>query len=387
MRLVEQHIIKYSNKYYKDIIKLCKLSKNLYNTTLYEIRQHFFLNGSYLQYVDLDRKFKETNNIDYRVLPIQTSQQVMRMVDSNFKSFFRHLKSKKLNEKVNIPHYLDKNGSFVVTFTNQQISSKYLKDGIIKIPFTEIKIPTTKSNIKQVRFIPKCSYVVMEVVYDVKECDLKTNNKRYSSIDIGINNLATVTSNVIKPYIINGKPIKSINQYYNKETSNCRSNNNKKRQRRLSLKRENKIKDYFHKSSSYIVNQLVSDSINTLIIGRNKDWKQDTNMGTMNNQKFVFIPHSKFISMLQYKCRLKGINVLLREESYTSKSSFLDSDPLTKTESFSGKRIKRGLYRTKNGTLINSDVNGSLNILRKEVWDVLLPPDRGFVLNPYKLTF
>ena len=110
-------------------------------------------------------------------------------------------------------------------------------------------------------------------------------------------------------------------------------------------------------------------------------------MGTMNNQKFVFIPHSKFISMLQYKCRLKGINVLLREESYTSKSSFLDKDPLTKIESFSGKRIKRGLYRTKNGTLINSDVNGSLNILRKEVWDVSLPPDRGFVLNPYKLTF
>ena len=216
---------------------------------------------------------------------------------------------------------------------------------------------------------------------------MKSNNNRYSSIDLGVNNLATVTSNVVKPYIINGKPIKSINQYYNKETAICRSNNNKKRQRRLSLKRENKIKDYFHKSSSYIVNQLVSDSINTLIIGYNKDWKQDTNMGKINNQKFVFIPHSKFVTMLQYKCRLKGINVLLTEESYTSKSSFLDRDPLKKSESYGGKRICRGLYRTKNGTLINSDVNGALNILRKEVWDVELPPDRGFVLNPNKQTF
>ena len=139
----------------------------------------------------------------------------------------------------------------------------------------------------------------MEVVYDIKECDLKTDNKRYSSIDIGINNLATVTSNVIKPYIINGKPIKSINQYYNKESSKCRSNNNRKRQRRLTLKRENKIKDYFHKSSSYIVNQLVSDSINTLIIGRNKDWKQDINIGKQNNQSFTSIPHSMFINMLK----------------------------------------------------------------------------------------
>ena len=204
-----------------------------------------------------------------------------------------------------------------------------------------------------------------------------------------------------KSYIINGKPVKSINQYYNKKKSQLQSQlKNRKtsnRIQKLTLKRNNKIKDYFHKATSYIVNQLASDSINTVIIGHNKDWKQDINIGKQNNQSFTSIPHSMFINMLKYKCRLKGITVICIEESYTSKASFLDNDYIpnidAKNVTFSGNRIKRGLYRSSKGELLNADVNGALNIIRKglnylkEVGDVAIPTDRGFVFNPIKVSF
>lgn len=398
MRLVEQHIIKSSNKYYKELMRLCGLSKNLYNATLYAVRQHFFKNKSYLSYSRIDKIFKETNNVDYRALPIQTSQQIMRLVDSNFKSFFKLLQLKQngsYNHKIQIPKYLEKDGHFILIYTNQQLGKRLL-NGIIKLPFTDIVFQSKKSNIKQIRFIPSGSYIVMEVVYDVKENKLKEDNKRYCGIDLGLNNLASVTSNVSKSYIINGKPIKSINQYYNKRKAYLQSQlgTNKrtsKRIQRLTLKRNNKIKDYFHKSTSYIVNQLVSDSINTVIVGHNKDWKQDINIGKQNNQSFTSIPHTTFINMLKYKCRLKGINIVCREESYTSKSSFLDHDPIPslkdKDVKFSGIRIKRGLYRSKNGSIINADINGSYNIMRKEVGNVPVPTDRGFVFNPFRISF
>lgn len=396
MRLVQQHIIKSNNKYYKDLKELCFKSKNLYNATLYAVRQNFFKNNTYLTYNAIDKLFKETNNIDYRSLPSQSAQQTMRVVDSSFRSFFKLLskkKSKQYDKKINIPSYLDKNGLFILIYTSQQLSYKYLKNGIIKLPLTNITFKTDVKNIKQIRFVPKSNYIVMEVVYDKKENCLKNDNRCYAAIDLGINNLATVTSNISKPYIINGKPIKSINQYYNKRKSQLQSKlknqKSSKRIQRLSLKRNNKINDYFHKSSRHIVNQLVSDSINTLIIGKNKDWKQDINMGTNVNQTFTSIPHQKFINMLSYKCKLVGINIILREESYTSKASFIDRDPIPSKKSdivFSGKRIKRGLYRSRNGSVINADINGSYNILRKEVSDVYLPADRGFVFNPRSIS-
>ena len=240
----------------------------------------------------------------------------------------------------------------------------------------------------------------MEVVYEVKDVEILKDNNRYVGIDLGINNLATITSNISQSYIVNGRPVKSINQYYNKVKANLQSQlkdkRTSKRIQRLTFKRNCKIKDYFHKSTSYIVNQLVSDSINTVVIGQNKDWKQDINIGTKNNQSFTSIPHSMFINMLKYKCRLNGINIVCIEEPYTSKSSFLDSDPIPSLKdekvNFSGKRIKRGLYRSSSGSIINADLNGSFNILRKfvlkEVGDVnLLPADRGFVFNPIRISF
>jgi putative transposase len=305
----------------------------------------------------------------------------------------------KYNKKVQIPKYLDKEGCFILSYTNQQLGRKLLS-GTIKLPFSDISFHTNKTNIKLVRFIPHSSYIVMEVVYEVKDTDMLCDNSRYAGIDLGINNLATITSNVYQSYIVNGRPVKSINQYYNKVKSNLQSQLKDKRTskkiQKLTFKRNCKIKDYFHKSTSYIVNQLVSDSINTVVIGQNKDWKQDINIGSKSNQSFTSIPHNMFINMLKYKCRLNGINIVCIEESYTSKSSFLDSDPIPSLKdekvNFSGQRIKRGLYRSSNGSIINADVNGSFNILRrfvlKEVGDVsLLPTDRGFVFNPIRISF
>ena len=277
MRLVEQHIIKSNNKHYKELKNLCRLSKNLYNATLYEIRQHFFENKKYLSYPNIDKKFKETDNIDYRSLPIQTAQQTMRVVDSSFKSFFKLLNMKNngsYNKNINIPHYLKKDGFFTLIYTGQQLGKKLL-NGVIRLPLSDIEFHSDKKNIKQVRFIPSNNYIIMEVIYEVKESELKENNNRYCGIDLGLNNIATVASNVSKPYIINGRPVKSINQYYNKKKaylqSKLKDQKTSKRIQRLTLKRNNKINDYFHKTSSYIVNQLVSNSINTIIIGHNKD--------------------------------------------------------------------------------------------------------------------
>lgn len=391
MRLVQQTIIRSNKDSYKDIKDLCHRSKNLYNATLFTIRQHYFEHKSYLPYVEVDRIFKSTNNADYRSLPSQTAQQTMRVVDQSFKSFFKSLK---LPGKHHIPNYKDKNGSFTVIFTGQQISKKSLKEGYISVPFLSHKFPTTLTDICQVRFVPKSNYIVMEVVYEIKEKEKKPDNNRYAAIDLGIDNLATLTFNDDRPIIVNGRPIKSINQYYNKKKSKYQAIKATKKIEDLSFKRNNKIRDYFHKSTRFITNQLVSGHYNTVIIGYNKCWKQDVNIGKRNNQSFTSISHLQFVNMIKYKCELEGINVLLTEESYTSKASALDLDFLPdkdfKDPVFSGKRIKRGLYQSGYG-YINADVNGALNIMRKVVGDKeslsVLSADIGFVFNPSKISF
>ena len=216
--------------------------------------------------------------------------------------------------------------------------------------------------------------------------------------------LLKISRMTLHNYVVNGKPIKSINQFYNKKKSKLQSeletkNKTKtsKRIQNLSLKRTNKINDCFHKTSRYIFNQLVSHSINTLVIGNNNGWKQETNIGAVNNQKFVSIPHDRFIDMLKYKCHLEGINVIVTEESYTSKASFFDNDYIptySKDDdkfSPSGRRVNRGLYKTKDGMFVNADVNGSLNILRKQLNvvcdDIICPADIWFVMNPLKIIF
>lgn len=391
MILVEKHIIKNNSFEYNELDNLCFLSKNLYNTALYRIRQHYINTGKYLNKFQLINELTKEKQADYIALPRKVSQQVIYQVDQNMISFFKLLKLKNKGEyskRISLPYYKEKTGRNLLIFTNQAISKKQLETNkIIKFGKTiQTTICTKKDLIQQVRVVPHGNdYIAVEVLYNKPEPLLKTDNQRYMSIDLGINNLCTIGTNckdVKGNIIINGKPVKSINQYYNKQFAKYKSIQSKSKckdvytnkLRTLRIKRENKLNDYLHKTSRYIVNHLVSNNINTLIIGYNKEWKQETNIGKVNNQKFIQIPYLKLVNQLQYKCRLEGINVIIQEESYTSKSSFIDNDfiPVFKSSTelnykFSGRRIKRGLYKSLEGKLINADLNGSLNILRKAV--------------------
>ena len=394
MQLVEQHIIKKTSPMFKHIDNMTFRSKNLYNATLYAVRQHFFKTETYINYYNLQKEFQNNKQPDYVALPAKISQWVMKMVDYNFKSFFHaHQAYKqcpsKFTGRPKLPKYLDKEkGRYLLTFTSQAISKKSLdKEGLLKMSGLDgvtIKTKLYFNQINQVRIIKDNDSYVIEIVYSVPDTELKEDNNKYASIDLGVKNLMTVSFNDRKPLIINGKPLKSINQYYNKKKAEFQSqqkNNNreinKRKIRTLTNKRNNKVKDYLHKASRFLVNHLVSNQINTLIIGKNNGWKQDINHGDKNNQNFVQIPFNMLISMLSYKCGMAGINVILQEESYTSQASFLDNDFIpvykkgnTEEYKFSGRRIKRGLYKISDGRKINADVNGSLNILRKAIPNV-----------------
>ena len=414
MKLVQKHIIKSNHEFYKDLIEMMHLSKNLYNAALYNVRQYYFkvkddttVKYKYLNYYANWRLMKSTQNPDFKALPTHIAAYVVRQVDNNFSSFFALLKKKNIGMytlPVQMPQYLKIDGYNQIVL--DQWSNKKLRDGILQIPTTKILIKVglevSKLNMKQIRLIPKNSYIVLEFIHEVTDIQPKQDNKRYMSIDLGINNLCSCSSNVINSFIINGKPIKSINQYYNKQVAKhksiCENVNHvktSKRIQRLNYKRSNKIEDYFHKASRYIVNQLVSNDINTLVIGHNNYWKQDTKLGKKTNQNFVQIPFNKLIQILSYKCKLLGINCVIQEESYTSKASFIDNDNIPVFNSttelnykFSGQRVKRGLYCSQNGIKINADINASLNILRKYLKvnsdDLFTDPRnfRGFVYNP-----
>ena len=374
MQLVEQHIIKKSDPLYKELDKMCFLSKNLYNQSLYRVRQYYFENKKYLTYANNVNCLTQEQQVDYISLPRKVSQWVCKQVDQNFKSFFASLKSKNVNHKVRIPKYLNKNGRNILTFTNQAISQKELKKGYLKLSGCENKIKVLHNNIQQVRVIPQANRYMIEIIYSIPDVEYKTN-ANYVGVDLGLNNLATVGGNTIASVIINGRPLKSINQFYNKKLSKLKSRQdlcknktvNKKKIQTLTNKRNNKIKDYLHKASRILVNQLVSNDISTIVIGHNKEWKQDINIGKQNNQNFVQIPFNTFIHMITYKAQMQGIKVIQREESYTSKCSFVDNEEICKHEKYKGDRIKRGLYKTQTGRLINADLNGALNILKKEI--------------------
>ncbi len=405
MRLVEKHVIKESSKEYRILDELCYKSKNVYNVTLYHIRQEFTKNGKYLSYFSLVKKFQEEEQYDYYAIPSAVSQQTMRVVDQNFKSFFALLADYKKNPskykgRPKLPKYLDtEKGRFPAIYANNVISKIWLDKGYIvlsKVKGIKIKLKAKidRTNINQVRIVPRVGYIVVEVIYTRPDPMKKADNNRYASIDLGVNNLATITTNIVGnvPFVISGKKVKSINHYYNKRNAYLRSGipqdkpfKTTKRIRRLCRKREFKINDYFHKASRYIVNHLVSENINTLIIGNNKGWKQDTNIGKVNNQNFVSIPHYKLIRMLTYKCEMEGISVEIVSEEYTSKCSFLDMEEIKEHDSYLGKRIKRGLYKSSTGVLINADVNGSYNILRKCKPNAFADGVLGVVVHPHIL--
>ena len=392
MYLTEKHIIKRTHPFYNECDRLCFQSKNIYNQGLYNVRQHYFNTKTYLNYYGNYDLTKTQECYDY--LPKKVFTQTLRHVDMVFKSFFALLKNKSVKNK--IPKYLDNvNGRYVAIFTKQAISLKeFKKTGKLRLSQTGIYIPTKLtdfSSLKEVRIVPRMHHYVIEVVYQVKEkthCD----NGKYASIDLGLNNLATVVFNEgSKPLIVNGRPLKSINQYYNKKKAQYQSRlkGNKRTSKRiykLTDKRNNKVTDYLHKVSRLLVNQLVSKNIGTLVIGKNSNMKQDINIGKVNNQNFVQLPIMRFADLMKYKCELEGIKVLFNEESYTSKCSFLDGEPICKHDKYMGKRVKRGLFVSRNGIKINADVNGAYNIMIKAIPNAFANGIEGVGVHPMVLT-
>jgi putative transposase len=285
------------------------------------------------------------------------------------------------------PKYKDSTtGRFMLNYTKQAI----LKGN--KLSGTNIVVKTSKQNINEIRILPNSDKTyTIEVVYTVADVPKKENNGKIASIDLGLNNLMTIGSNAAKPIIINGKPLKSINQYYNKKNAYLQSKlrDNKKTSKRiqkLTSKRNNKINDYLHKATTLVINYLVSNDITTLIVGYNKEWKQRINIGSKNNQNFVGIPFLRVIEILEYKCELKGITLTKTEESYTSKTSFLDNEMPKKQESYLGRRVKRGLFKSASGKAINADLNASLQIMKKVVPNAFSNGIEGFVVSPTVIT-
>lgn len=373
MTLCETHIIKKSSPYYKEMDDLCFLSKNLYNSALYSTRQTFFDSQEFQNYNANDKKFNSEKQTDYKALPAKVSQQVLKQVDLGFKSFFKAIKSPKMKGKtVKIPHYKDKvNGRNQLVYTKQAISSVELKNGYVHPSGTSIFIKTNQKNVQEFRIVPYVNGYKAIVIYRVPVKD-KVESDSFAGIDLGINNLATIGFNNSKGLKVNGKPLKAINNHYNKRKAHYQSKlkggkKTSKRIKAITNKRNNRVKDYLHKASKAVVNQLVSKNVSVVAIGHNKEWKQDTNIGKKNNQNFTQIPHSTLIHMISYKAKLQGITVVEHEESYTSKCSFMDNETVGKHDVYLGKRIKRGLFKTSKGRFINADLNGALNILKKVI--------------------
>lgn len=369
------------------LLGLCKVSKNLYNQALYIVKQELKTNNKWLGYYDLDKIMKITPNlegdINYRLLKSHTSQQCLKILCNNITSYVKNIKEwsknkSKFSGKPNFPKY--KKEANILIYTNQtcQIKGDYLvlsKDIKIHIPQYD-KYADKLSNFQQVRVIPKSDgKFKVEIVYvDNTIYNYDLDSSLYSSIDLGVDNLATMVLPNQNPILFNGRPLKATNQYFNKTISNLKSKlfdkqYSSKRIRGLYEKRNNVIKDYFHKVSRSIVNLLIENKVGNIVVGYNKGWKESINIGKRNNQTFVSIPYLKLIDYLRYKCEMVGIKIIVSEEGYTSKCDALACEPICKHESYLGKRVKRGLFQSSVGKLINADVNGALNILRKVISD------------------
>ena len=378
-----------SSKEFEALRVLCRLSKNLYNVGLYSIRQYFFQERKFLRYESNYHYCKVNEN--YKLLNTDIAQQTLKVADRSFRSFFNLLKLSReghYQARVNIPKYLHKEGYFPLIMPRFRV-----KDGFFIVPMSnafkkeygEVKIPfpdrLKDKTIKEVRIHPKYNarFFEVEFIYLQEEEKQGLDINKALAIDPGLDNLATCVTNTGASFIIDGKKLKSINQWYNKENARLQSikdnqsiKGTTQKQARISKNRNNLVRDHLNKTARHIINYCIDNGIGKLIIGVNPGWKQEVNIGKRNNQNFVQIPYWSLRRKLECLCQRYGIEYLEQEESYTSKASFLDLDaiPTFKANdntvySFSGKRICRGLYRAKNGQLINADVNGAANILRK----------------------
>ncbi len=393
MRLTEQINLKCS----RTLSHLCHLSKNLYNLATYYVRQDLFYLENWLQYPDL--WFITKTKPAFLDLPSQTAQQVLILVDKAWKSFFKackeyNLHPEKFFNRPRPPGYKKKNGEFVAIFTNQQCK---IRNGLLYFP-KKANLPPIKTrivdNLHQVRVLPKSVNYTVEIVYEKEIKDLHLNKDRIIGVDLGLTNIVTIVNNAgLPPAIIKGGAVKSTNQYYNKQVARYRSARSiqglaieTRQLKKLATTRTNKLNDFFHKVSRSIVNYCIDHDFGTIVVGYNKSWKQRAALGKITTQNFVQIPFHGLIHQIRYKSELVGIEVRLEAESFTSKCSFLDNEPLTKHDRYAGRRISRGLFKTRNGTIINADVNAGYNILRKAVPNASFADGiEGVGLHPYSL--
>lgn len=378
MQLVERHILKDLS-----FMEVCEKAKRIYNISLFYYRQSIFKKVEYFGEYELTGLFSEFDQFDYRELPSQTCQQIIKLMFKNVKSWQKARKEyeknpNKFTGRPKLPRYKKKTS--ITIFTNQQIK---IKDGFICFP-KMVNLPpikTKQNNVCQVRIIPKLNHCIVEVVYNTVDVEMKEYNGNWMGVDLGVNNLVACTSNE-NSFIVNGKPLKSINQGFNKTRAkmksvlpllpkNIKSKTGNRIQRgssnkiqALTQKRNARVNDFIHKTSRIIVNNAVEQNVTKIIVGNNKSWKNEINIGTKNNATFCSIPHDTLIEKIKYKAQMVGIEMILTQEAYTSKCSAIDLEPIKKHETYLGKRKKRGLFVTKNGIKINADCNGSVNIAR-----------------------
>ena len=409
---VKQQIKHLSKDDYRTIKELCHIAKNLTNEAIYNVRQYYFTEGEYLKYEKNYVLLKNSDN--YKALNSNMSQQILKEVDGSFKSFFGLLKLAKKGKysikDCKLPHYIPKDGyaTLVIGFVR-------LNGNKLILPFSqgfkkthksvELTIPPILADkkIKEIRIIPKANARFFEVQYIYEaECIQRNLNKNNAlAIDLGINNLVTAVSSNGRSFIIDGRRLKSINQWFNKENARLQSIKDKQnfgkkptnRQKAIARDRNNKVNDYMNKAARIIIDYCINNDIGVLVVGYNETFQRNSDIGRTNNQTFVNIPYGRLREKLEYLCELNDIEFVKQEESYTSKASFWDKDVIPvynndnpKEYVFSGNRVHRGLYRTSDGYTFNADVNGALNILRKSsVVDLLVLYSRGEVDTPIRI--
>ncbi|MFC4283167.1 RNA-guided endonuclease InsQ/TnpB family protein [Catenibacterium sp. GCM10023432] len=385
---VKQQVKHLSKEDYRSIKELCHIAKNITNQAIYNIRQHYFAQGKYLKFELNYALLKSSDN--YRTLNSNMAQQILKVVDGSFKSFFGLLKKgKHALKNCRLPRYLPSDG-----YTTLVIGFVRLKGNKLILPYSnsfrkthkavEITIPPIllDKKVKEIRIIPKADARFFEIQYTYEaECiqrNLNTTNAL--ALDLGINNLVTGLSSKGETFIIDGRRLKFINQLFNKENARLQSIKDKQHFGKKTTNRQKAL-------ARRVIDYCIDHDVGTLVVGYNETFQKDSNIGRRNNKTFINIPFGLLRDKLEYLCELNGITLVMQEKSYTSKASFWDKDviPVYKSDDteeyhFSGKRIHRGQYRTASGQVLNADVNGALNIMRKSsVVDVNILYSRGEV--------
>ena len=409
---VRQQVKHLSKEDFCSLRQLCRAAKNLTNEALYNVRQHFFGEGRYLRYEENYQLLKTSPN--YRTLNSNMSQQILKEVDGSFRAFFGLLKLAKEGKysmkDCRLPRYLPKDGyqTLIIGFVRlngNKLIIPYSNSFRKKHSDISIRIPPIllDKKIKEIRIIPRANARFFEIQYTYEaECiDRKLNPNHALAIDLGINNLISAVTDEGQSFIIDGRRLKAINQWYNKENARLQSIKDKQqygkkptnRQKANTRDRNNKVNDYMNKAARKVINYCIEHDIGKLVVGYNEDFQRSTDLGRKNNQTFVNIPYGRLRDKLEYLCRLNGIEYVKQEESYTSQASFWDQDEIpvyqaedTNEYRFSGKRVSRGRYKTAEGKLLNADINGALNILRKsKVVDLQVLYHRGEVDTPVRI--